>query len=60
TALGAQLPAPVTEGPPASGLGQPPISLPGFSGSNIQPQVIDNPPPSQTPVDSTPAPTSPQ
>ncbi len=59
-ALGAQLPAPVTEGPPASAPGEPPISLPGFSGSNIQPQVIDNPPPSQTPVDSTPAPTSPQ
>jgi LPS-assembly lipoprotein len=58
--LGAQLPGPVTEGTAASAPGAPPIALPGFSGSNIAPQVIDNPSPSSTPVDSTPTPTSPQ
>ncbi len=58
--LGAQMPAPATEGRPAPAPGQPPIALPGFSGSNLQPQVIDNPPPSQTPVDSTPTPSAPQ
>jgi hypothetical protein len=47
------------QGTAAPSPGAPPIALPGFSGSDISTQVIDNPPPSQTPIDSSPAPASP-
>ncbi|MHB8286507.1 MAG: LPS assembly lipoprotein LptE [Caulobacteraceae bacterium] len=58
--LGAQLPVAPVEGPRLVPTPQTPMGLPGFGGSNLQPQVIDNPPPSSTPIDSTPAPASPQ